>query len=65
VQSSTLFVLYSQILKYYELNKIYPVLTVGQIMLVAIYGLVIGEAITERHALGLLLGGISIYFILT
>lgn len=59
------FVLYSRILKYYELNKIYPAMTVGQIMLVTLYGLMIGEVITGRHALGLLLGGIAIYLILT
>lgn len=59
------FVLYSRILKYYELNKIYPAMTVAQIMLITLYGLMIGEMVTGRHALGLLLGGVSIYLILT
>lgn len=59
------FILYSRILKHYELNKIYPAMTVGQIMLVTLYGLVIGEMVTGRHALGLLLGGVAIYLILT
>jgi uncharacterized membrane protein len=59
------FILYSRILKYYELNKIYPVMTVGQIMLVTLYGLMIGEIVTGRNAMGLLLGGASIYLILT
>ena len=42
-----------------------PAMTVGQIMLVTLYGLVIGEMVTGRHALGLLLGGVAIYLILT
>jgi uncharacterized membrane protein len=59
------FVLYSRILKYYELNKIYPAMTVGQIMLITLYGLMIGEMVTGRHALGLLLGAVAIYLILS
>jgi uncharacterized membrane protein len=59
------FILYSRILKYYELNKIYPAMTVAQIMLITLYGLMIGEMVTGRHALGLLLGGVAIYLILT
>lgn len=59
------FILYSRILKYYELNKIYPAMTVAQIMLITLYGLIIGEMVTGRHALGLLLGGVAIYLILT
>ena len=59
------FILYSRILKHFELNKIYPAMTVGQIMLVTLYGLAIGEVISGRHAIGLLLGGIAIYLILT
>jgi uncharacterized membrane protein len=59
------FVLYSQVLKHYALNKIYPAMTVGQIMLVTLYGMMIGEVITQRHAMGLLLGGLAIYLILT
>jgi len=59
------FILYSRILKYYELNKIYPAMTVGQIMLVALYSVLIGEMVSGRHALGLFLGGAAIYLILT
>lgn len=59
------FILYSRVLKYYDLNKVYPVMTVGQIMLVTLYGLMIGEVITGRNAMGLLLGGVAIYLILT
>ena len=59
------FILYSRILKYYPLNKIYPAMTVGQIMLVTVYGLLIGEAITGRHGIGLLFGALAIYLILS
>lgn len=58
------FILYSRILKYYALNKIYPVMTVAQIMVITLCGILMGEAIGGRHALGLLLGVISIYLIL-
>ncbi len=59
------FVLYSRILKYYPLNKIYPAMTVAQIVLITVVGLAIGEAINGRHALGLLCGMLSIYLILS
>lgn len=58
------FLAYSFALKYYALNKIYPAMTVAQIVLITLYGLWIGEAITGRHAVGLLLGAVAIYLIL-
>jgi hypothetical protein len=58
-------VLYSRILKYYALNKIYPAMTVGQLVLVTLYGLWIGEVIDGRHALGLAFGALSIYLIMS
>ena len=59
------FIAYSQMLRFYALNKAYPLTTVAQIVLVTMYGLAIGEAIGLRHALGLLLGGVAIYLILS
>jgi len=59
------FLLYARILKYFPLNKIYPAMTVGQIMLVTLAGLAIGEMVTGRHALGLMFGLLAIYLILT
>jgi multidrug transporter EmrE-like cation transporter len=59
------FVAYSRILKYYALNKIYPAMTVAQIVLITLYGLWLGEAIGGRQALGLLLGAVAIYLILS
>ena len=59
------FVAYSRILKYYPLNKVYPAMTVAQIILITLYGLVVGEVIDGRQALGLLFGIVSIYLILS
>jgi multidrug transporter EmrE-like cation transporter len=58
------FLLYALILKHYPLNKVYPAMTVAQIVLITLYGLTIGEMIDLRHALGLLLGVAAIYLIL-
>lgn len=59
------FILYAHILKYYPLNKIYPAMTVGQIIVVTVFGVLLGEAVAGRHALGLLFGVVAIYLILT
>jgi len=58
------FVAYSRILKYFALNKIYPAMTIAQIMIITIYGLWVGEAVGGRHALGLVFGVVAIYLIL-
>jgi len=58
------FVAYSRILKYFALNKVYPAMTVAQIVIITLYGLWAGEAIDTRHALGLVFGVVAIYLIL-
>jgi multidrug transporter EmrE-like cation transporter len=58
------FILYSRILKYFALNKIYPAMTVAQIIVITLCGYLLGEAVGGRHALGLVLGAIAIYLIL-
>jgi multidrug transporter EmrE-like cation transporter len=58
------FVLYSRILKYFPLNKIYPAMTVAQIIVITLCGFLLGEVVGGRHALGLVLGAIAIYLIL-
>ena len=58
------FVAYSRILKYFALNKVYPAMTVAQIVIITLYGLWAGEAIDTRHALGLAFGVVAIYLIL-
>lgn len=59
------FILYSRILKYYPLNKVYPAMTVAQIILITLYGLLVGEMIDLRQAIGLLLGIVAVYLILS
>ena len=58
------FVLYSRILKYFALNKIYPAMTVAQIIVITVCGYFLGEAVGGRHAAGLVLGAVAIYLIL-
>ncbi len=59
------FVLYSRVLKYFPINKVYPAMTVGQLILITIFGLMIGEAVGVRHAIGLVLGALAIYFVMS
>jgi multidrug transporter EmrE-like cation transporter len=59
------FLAYSQMLRFYPLNKAYPLTTVAQIVLVTAYGFAIGEVVGMRHALGLVLGAVAIYLILS
>ena len=58
------FILYSRILKFFALNKIYPAMTVAQIIVITLCGYLLGETVGSRHALGLVLGAIAIYLIL-
>jgi len=58
------FVAYSQILKHFALNKVYPAMTVAQIIVIALLGLWMGEAVGGRQLLGLLFGVVAIYLIL-
>lgn len=58
------FLFYSQILKYFALNKIYPAMTVAQIVVITLFGYLMGEAIGLRHALGLAFAAVAIYLIL-
>jgi hypothetical protein len=57
--------MYSQMLRHYSLNKIYPTTTVAQIVLITLVGLALGEAIDLRHALGLAFGALSVYLIMS
>jgi len=59
------FILYSRILKYYPINKIYPAMTVGQLILITAYGVTIGEVVDVKHAMGLTLGAVAIYLIMS
>ena len=58
------FLMYSQILKYFALNKIYPAMTVAQIVVITVLGYLMGETVGVRHAMGLVFGAVAIYLIL-
>jgi multidrug transporter EmrE-like cation transporter len=58
------FVAYSRILKYFALNKIYPAMTVAQIIVITLCGLWLGETVDSRQLIGLLFGVLAIYLIL-
>jgi multidrug transporter EmrE-like cation transporter len=58
------FVAYSRILKYFALNKIYPAMTIAQIIVITLCGLWMGEVVGGRQVLGLLFGVVAIYLIL-
>jgi multidrug transporter EmrE-like cation transporter len=58
------FIFYSQILKYFALNKIYPAMTIAQIVVITLVGFIMGEVVGLRHALGLVFGAVAIYLIL-
>ena len=55
--------LYFYILKPFPLSKIYPFMTISVILLITCYGFFIGENITFRHLIGILLGMGSVFFI--
>jgi drug/metabolite transporter (DMT)-like permease len=56
---------YFFILKLFPLSTIYPVMTISVILLISCYGIIIGENITIRYLIGLLLGMGSVYFVLS
>lgn len=59
------FLFYYVILKFFPISKISPVMTIGVMILVVIFGIYIGETISLKLLFGLLLGMFSIYLILT
>ena len=58
------FVLYFHILRRFPISKIYPIITICVILLITGYGFFIGEKISTKQMVGLLLGMCSIYLIL-
>ncbi len=59
------FTLYYYILKIFPISKIYPIMTICVILLITNYGFLIGEHISIRQVVGLVLGMGSIYLILS
>ena len=59
------FAAYYLALRQFAISKISPVMTVGVVLIVVTYGYWMGEIITTRQSLGVLLGIISIILILS
>ncbi len=59
------FVFYYFALKSFSLSTISPIMTVGVVLIVVLYGVLSGEAVSSKHAVGLMLGAISIFLILS
>jgi drug/metabolite transporter (DMT)-like permease len=55
---------YLYLLRQFPISKIYPVMTIGVILIITGYGMLIGETINLRHLIGLGLGMGSVYLLL-
>jgi multidrug transporter EmrE-like cation transporter len=56
--------LYQHLLRLHPIHVIYPVLTLLVIIIVTVYGFLIGERISLQHLMGLTLGLGSMYLLL-
>jgi uncharacterized membrane protein len=59
------FVAYYFALKFFPISKIAPLMTVGVVLIVVLYGVMTGERVTTQQVIGLLLGVMSIILILS
>jgi uncharacterized membrane protein len=59
------FAAYYLALKHVPISKVAPVMTVGVVAVVVMYGVFAGEDVSLLHGVGLILGAISIYLILS
>lgn len=59
------FVAYYQAIKHFPISRVSPVMTVGVVVIIVLYGIFLGEKISLQHAIGLLLGIFSIFLILS
>jgi len=59
------FICYYFALKYFPISKISPLMTIGVVLIVVFYGMWSGETVGLKNVLGIILGTISIYFILS
>jgi drug/metabolite transporter (DMT)-like permease len=55
---------YLYLLRMHPMSKIYPIVTLMVILIITLYGFLIGERISPRHLVGLALGIGSIYLLL-
>ena len=56
---------YLYLMRLYPISRIYPILTVLVIVVITIYGAAIGELISIKHLVGLVLGAASVYLLLS
>ena len=56
--------IYIYLLRIHPISKIYPLMTLITIIIITVYGFLIGEHISTRHFIGLALGIGSIYLLL-
>jgi len=62
----TVFFLQVYLLRYFDVSKLTPVLTIGSMILIVALGMYLfGEAISFKQGAGILLGAVSIYLILS
>ena len=59
------FVAYYMALKFFAISRISPVMTVGVVILVVLYGVYSGETISGKQGVGMLLGLVSLLLILS
>ena len=52
------------LLRQFPISKIYPVMTVVVILIITVYGFLIGETINLRHVIGIILGIGAVYLLL-
>jgi drug/metabolite transporter (DMT)-like permease len=57
------FLTYYLALRYYDISTIQPIMTVSIMAIIAIYGLLAGEAFGSKKAIGIVLGVASVFFI--
>ena len=58
------FVAYYYALKNFPISKVSPIMTVGVVILVVLFGAVSGEKVTMIHAAGVTIGIVSIFFLM-
>ncbi len=59
------FVAYYMALQYFAISKVAPVMTIGVVLLVVLYGIWIGETMNWKNMLGLLSGSVSLALLLS
>jgi len=56
--------LYMELMRIYPISRIYPALTILVIVIITVYGTLLGEPMSARRLAGLALGGVAAYLLL-